>query len=64
MQKLQQIKAEYQPEDIYNMDETGFLWRRLLLSSLTTSSVGLKVDKTRITANLCYNETGSDKLPL
>jgi hypothetical protein len=64
MQKLRQIKAEYQPEDIYNMDETGFLWKRLPLSGLTTSSLGLKADKTRITANLCCNETGSDKLPL
>jgi hypothetical protein len=64
MQKLQQIKAKYQLEDIYNIDETGFLWRRLPLSGLITLSVRLKVDKTRITANLCCNETGSDKLPL
>jgi hypothetical protein len=64
MQELQQIKAQFRPENIYNMDETGFLWKRLPLSGLTTSSLGKKVDKTRITVNLCCNENSSDKLPL
>jgi hypothetical protein len=41
------------------MDETGFLWERLPSSGLTTTSSGKKLDKTRITANLCCNEDGS-----
>ena len=64
MKKLQAIKAQFQPRNTYNMDETGFLWKRLPNSGLTTSSIGKKLDKTRITVNLCCNEDGSDKLPL
>jgi hypothetical protein len=40
------------------------LLERLPNSGLTTSSTGKKLDKTRITANLCCNEDGSDKVPL
>ena len=64
MRELREIKAQYTPTHIYNMDETGFLWKRLPNSGLTTSSVGKKLDKTRITANLCCNEDGSNKLPI
>ena len=46
------------------MDKTGFCWKKLLNSGLTTSSKGLKLDKTRITVNLYCNEDGSDKVPL
>jgi hypothetical protein len=41
-----------------------FFWKRLLLSSLITSSLRKKVNKTRITVNLYYNDNSSDKLPL
>jgi DDE superfamily endonuclease len=46
------------------MDETGFLWKRLPAYGLKTLSIGKKLDKTRITVNLCCNENSSDKLPL
>ena len=64
MKRIQLIKAEYSASNTYNVDETGFLWKRLPNSGLTTTSAGKRVDKTRITANLCCNEDGSDKLPL
>jgi hypothetical protein len=64
MESLQAIKAQFRPDNTYNMDETGFLWKRLPDSGLTTSSIGKKLDKTRITVNLCCNEDGSDKFPL
>ena len=46
------------------MDETGFLWKRLPVCGLITLLMGRKLDKTRITVNLCCNENSSDKLPL
>jgi hypothetical protein len=64
MQEIQAIKVQYTPTNTYNMDETGFLWKKLPNSGLTTSSAGKKLDKTRITANLCCNEDGSNKLPI
>jgi hypothetical protein len=64
MDHIRTIKGGYQSKDVYNMDETGFCWKRLPIAGLTTSSVGKKVDKTRITVNFCCNEDGTDKLPL
>jgi hypothetical protein len=46
------------------MDKTGLYWKKLPNSGLITSSSGKKLDKTRITANLCCNEDSSDKVPL
>lgn len=65
MRKIRERVKEYSPEDIYNMDETGFHWKKLPDRGLTTlSGGGKKVDKTRITANLCCNSNGTDKLPI
>ena len=64
MQEIRDIKAGYLPKDVYNMDETGFCWKRLPNAGLSTSSIGKKLDKTRITANFCCNEDGTDKLPI
>jgi hypothetical protein len=61
MNQILAIKAQYSAADVYNMDETGFCWKRLPYAGLTTFSTGKKLDKTRITANLCCNEDGSDK---
>ena len=58
------IKALFRHENTYNTDETGFLWKRLPNSGLTTSSIGKKFDKTRINVNSCCNEDGSDKVPI
>ena len=64
MQEIRDIKAGYLPKDVYNMDETGFCWKRLLNAGLSTSSIGKKLDKTWITANFCYNEDRTNKLPI
>jgi Tc5 transposase DNA-binding domain/DDE superfamily endonuclease len=64
MNQILVIKAQYSTADVYNMDETGFCWKRLPHAGLTSSSTGKKLDKTRITANFCCNEDGSDKLPV
>jgi hypothetical protein len=46
------------------MDETRLYWKKLLNSGLITSSSRKKLNKTRITANLYYNEDSSNKVPL
>jgi hypothetical protein len=64
MSQIRVIKAQYSATDTYNMDETGLCWKKLPNSGLTTSSSGKKLNKTRIAANICCNEDGSDKVPL
>ena len=65
MRKIREVAKEYSPRDIYNIDETGFYQRKLPERGLTTlSGGGKKVDKTRITANLCCNLNGTDNLPI
>jgi DDE superfamily endonuclease/Fission yeast centromere protein N-terminal domain/Tc5 transposase DNA-binding domain len=64
MDKIREIKAQFSAANTYNMDETGYYWKRLPSSGLTRSSSGKKLDKTRITANMCCNEDGSDKVPI
>jgi hypothetical protein len=47
---IQAICDQYQPEDIYNMDETGLYWRRMPNGDLSTDGyAGQKRDKARIT---------------
>ncbi|XP_038076054.1 tigger transposable element-derived protein 4-like [Patiria miniata] len=65
--KLQQLLEKYQPEDIYNADETGLFWQLLPENSLGfkgQSHHRRKEIKTRITLLVCANMDGSDKLPL
>jgi hypothetical protein len=65
MRSLQTIAGEYKEEDIYNMDETGLLWRMLPSRGLLSQSQpGLKKDKTRVSLALCVNATGTDRLPV
>ena len=64
MERIRAVQSQFLPQDTYNMDETGFHWKRLPSSGLTASSIGKKLDKARITANLCCNQDGSDKVPL
>jgi hypothetical protein len=64
MQEIRDIKVGYLLKDIYNMDKTGFCWKRLPNVGLSTSSIGKRLDKTRITANFCCNEDRTDKLPI
>jgi hypothetical protein len=65
MKPIQAICDQYQPQDIYNMDETGLYWRRMPNGGLSTDShAGQKKDKTRISIAVATNATGSDRLPL
>ena len=64
MEVIYALKAGYLSKDTYNMDETRFYQKKLLNSGLTTSSRGKKLDNTRITVNLYYNEDRSNKVPL
>ena len=46
MKRIQVIKAEYLASNTYNMDETGFLWKRLPNIGLITTSASKRVKKT------------------
>ena len=55
----------YDPEDIYNMDETGLFWRYAPnsgIGSLDGPTGGIKKDKARISLALTSNATGSPNL--
>ena len=63
---LADIIEEYEPRDVFNMDETGLLFRMEPSETLATkSTAGKKKDKTRITIGLCSNMDGSENwIPL
>jgi hypothetical protein len=55
--------AKYEPNNIFNFDETALFYRLHPNKTLATGSVsGLKLDKQRISIGLCCNATGSDKI--
>jgi len=61
--ELRRITENYQPENIYNCDETALYWQLLPSKSISTgSSSGIKRSKQRITILLTVNATGSHKL--
>jgi hypothetical protein len=65
MKPIKVICDQYQPDDIYNMDETGLFWRRMPNGGLSTDGhAGQKRDKTRITIAMATNATGLDRMPL
>lgn len=52
----------FDPENIYNLDETGLLYELQAAKTMATGPVkGTKESKKRITIVLCCNATGSDK---
>ena len=60
---LQRVFADYDPEDVYNIDETGLFFRLGPNHTLATTSVrGVKASKDRITIALAANGTGNHKL--
>ena len=62
---IRDASISYKPEDIYNMNETGYLWKMIPDKSLKTERVNdQKQEKARITAALTCNATGSRKLPI
>lgn len=65
MKAIQAICDQYEPDNIYNMDETGLFWRLMPNGSLASKGqAGQKKDKTRITVVAACNATGTDRLPL
>jgi len=69
LRALEAIIANFDPDDIYNMDETGLFFRLLprytllLPSEDIRTTRGKKKSKERITVAVCANATGSHKLP-
>ena len=64
---LSVILKEYRPDDIYNADETGLFYRLMPDRTLEFKKVdchGGKQSKERITALVCANMSGTDKVPL
>jgi hypothetical protein len=59
------ICDQYEPSEIYNMDETGLFWRRMPNGGLSYGKItGKKKDKTRISLVVTTNADGSDRMPL
>ena len=56
----------YNPELVYNMDETGLFYKSMpkstYVSRMAKRARGRKVDKTRITVLLCANQPGTNKM--
>lgn len=62
-QDLQRVLRDYDPEDIYNLDETGLFYRLGPNYTLATKKVsGTKKSKDRITVALAANATGTTKI--
>ena len=60
---LQRVLQDYDPEDIFNLDETGLFYRLGPNYTLETTKVsGTKKSKDRITVALTSNATGTTKL--
>lgn len=65
MEEIRTICDQYEPSEIYNMDETGLFWRQMPNGGLSHGKIaGKKKDKTRISLVVTTNADGSDRLPL
>lgn len=65
--RLKCILDQYRPDDIYNADEIGIFYRLLPDKTLEFKAVDChsgKKSKDRLTALVCANMSGNDKLPL
>ena len=65
--RLPALLGEFQPDDIFNADETGLFWKCLPDTTLHfkgEACSGGKKSKDRITVLVCSNMTGTEKLPL
>ena len=64
---LKPTLQEFEPKDVFNLDETALFWRLLPNKTLAFKGEkcqGGKKSKDRITVLLCCNMDGSEKLPL
>ena len=60
---LQQILKNYDPDDIFNCDETGLFWEMQPNRTLANGpTAGTKLAKNRVTILLTCNSTGTEKL--
>ena len=65
MVAIHTLVGKYEEGDIYNMDETGLYWRKLLDGGLSTQvTQGAKKDKSQISLVFCANGTGTDQMLL
>ncbi|KAL2632892.1 hypothetical protein R1flu_004371 [Riccia fluitans] len=63
IESLKQLISQFDPEDVYNVDETGLFFRLEPRRSLATKKMsGKKASKGRLTIALTCNMTGTDKL--
>ncbi|GMF37963.1 unnamed protein product [Phytophthora lilii] len=63
-QQLQDITDQYEPQNVYKLDETGLCYAMAPSRSICTRGArGVKKTKTRITVALTSNADGSDTLP-
>ncbi|GES76908.1 tigger transposable element-derived protein 4-like [Rhizophagus clarus] len=62
---LQQFLRSYNPEDIWNGDETGLFWKMELSRVLARDPIsGHKKEKSRVTIFCATNATGTEKMAL
>lgn len=61
-EKLNSLLTHYAPQDIFNADETGIFFRMLEFKNVNCH--GGKKNKERLTAMVCANMDGTEKLPL
>jgi hypothetical protein len=62
---LQKIIAQFDPSDVFNMDETGLFYCMAPDRTIASRQLGgMKKDKTRITVALCANSNGTEKMEL
>ena len=64
---LPALLSEFEPENIFNADETGLFWKCLPDKTLNLKGEtcsGGKKSKEQITVLVCTNMTGSEILPL
>lgn len=64
LQALRLLSGEFKEENVYNLDETGLLWRKAPFDTLHSPPNELKKDRARICLMVCSNSTGSDRIPL
>ncbi|KAJ5368085.1 uncharacterized protein N7496_007845 [Penicillium cataractarum] len=64
LQALRTLAGEFKEENVYNIDETGLLWRKAPFDTLPSGPNELKKDRAHICLMVCTNATGSDRIPL
>ena len=66
MEKMPSILKDYDPEDVFNFDETGLYYRAPPCKTLNIGKVkgSKKKKKDRITLGLCTNISGKERLKI